>query len=99
MFVFEDFNIQHEECLKFSQSTRAYGIDVCNCALPQSLTQLVDFLTRILDPDDQFFSLFDHLLASNPDICRISSKTQRKNSSPIPHFMQDYAKENVETTD
>ena len=77
VFVFGDFNINHEEWLEFSHDTNASGIETYNFALSQSFTQLPAFPTRIHDRSGQSPSLLDLFLTSSPDICKVS------HSSPL----------------
>ena len=72
IFVFGDFNIHHENWLKFSNNTSASGTKAYNFALSQSLSQHVDFPTPTPDRSDQSPSLLDLFFTSNPDICKVS---------------------------
>ena len=73
IFVFGDFNVHHEEWLApYSYNTDDSGIQTYNFAISQSLTQIVNFPTRIPDRVDHRPSLLDLFLTSNPDICSIS---------------------------
>ena len=84
IFVFGDFNVHHSDWLSpFSNCTNASGVHAYNFALSHSLTQLVDFPTRIPRCDNQNPSLLDLFLSSNPNICKVSGSSPLGNSDHL----------------
>ena len=59
VFIFADFNVHHKDWLTYSGGTDRPG-EVCyNFSIPNDLTQLINFPTRISDCDSQSPALLD----------------------------------------
>ena len=62
MFVFGDFNIDHENCLTYSGGTVKAGELCCNFNISNDLTQMVNLPTRIPDCDSHSPALLNLFL-------------------------------------
>lgn len=70
IFAFGDFTVHRVRCLNHSNATDPAGNQTLDFSLTQSLTQIVDFPTRVSSNSDGHTSLIDLFLTSTPDLCR-----------------------------
>ena len=73
IMVCGDFNAHNTEWLGHSHTTDVAGMFCREFAMSQDFTQIVDFLTRIPDPDDHQPYLLGLILCTNPDSCTFAS--------------------------
>ena len=68
-FVFGDFNVNHKDWLTYSGRTDQPGELFYNFAIPNDLTQMVNFNTRIPDCESHSLALLDLFFSSDASIC------------------------------
>ena len=71
VFVFGDFNVHHKDWLTYYGGTGRSGELCYNFSIPNDLTQIVNFPTRIPDCDCQSPALLDSFISSDASICFI----------------------------
>ena len=69
VFVFGDFNVHHKDWLTYSGGNDRSGELCYNFSIPNDLTQIVTFPTRIPDCDSHSPALLDFFLSSDASIC------------------------------
>ena len=69
VFVFGDFNVHHKDWLTYSGGTDGSGELYYSFSIPNNLTQMANFHTRIPDCDSQSPALLDLFLSSDASIC------------------------------
>ena len=70
VFVFGDFNVHHKDWLTYSGGTDRPGELCYNFSIPNDLTEMVNFPTRIPDCDSQSPpALLDFFLSSDASFC------------------------------
>ena len=69
VFVFGDFNVHHKDWLTYSGGTDRPGELCYNFSISNSLTQIVNFLTRIPDCESYSPALLDLFISSDASIC------------------------------
>ena len=69
VFVFGDFNVHYKDWLTYSGGTDQPGEICYNFFIPNDLTQMVHFPTRIPDCDSHSTALLDLFVSSDISIC------------------------------
>ena len=83
VFVFGDFNVHHKDWLTYSGGTGRSGELCYNFSIPNDLTQIVNFPTRIPDCDCQSPVLLDSFISSDASICFIMAFPSLGNSDHV----------------
>ena len=80
VFVFANFSIHHKDWLTYYGGTDQLGEFCYNFSMPNDLTQMFNFPTRIPDCDSHSPPLFDLFLSSDASICSTMAFPLLRNS-------------------
>ena len=83
VFVFGDFNVHHKDWLTYSGGTDRSGELCYNLSISNSLTQRVNFPTRIADCDSHSPALLDLFLSSDASNCSTIAFPLLRNSNHV----------------
>ena len=68
VFIFGDFNVHHQDWLIYSGGTAQPGELCYNFSISKSLTQILNFPTRIPDCDSHSHAILDLFISSDASI-------------------------------
>ena len=83
VFVFGDFNVDHEDWVTYSGGTDQPGELCYNFSISNDLTQIVTFPTPIPDCDSHSPALLDFFLSSDASICSTMAFPPLENSDHV----------------
>ena len=83
IFVFGDFNVDHEDWVTYSGGTDQPGELCYNFSISNDLTQMVNFPTPIPDCDSHSPTLLDLFLSSDASFCSTMAFPPLENSDHV----------------
>ena len=83
IFVFGDFNVDHEDWVTYSGGTDQPGELCYNFSISNDLTQMVNFPTPIPDCDSHIPTLLDLFLSSDASFCSTMAFPPLENSDHV----------------